>query len=104
MEHAKLAKGSGHKPIGRSSVSAPKKADRKVAKPLRSLRKERVSKSKTDKLGCRYCGSDGSEFHQAARCGKWRRLVPSPILAPFQQFRVERSQWNAKQLEVRELA
>jgi hypothetical protein len=45
MEHAKLAKGSGHKPIGRSSVSAPKKADRKVAKPLRSLRKERGSKS-----------------------------------------------------------
>ena len=58
MEHAELAKGSGHKPIGRSSVSAPKKADRNVAKPLRSLRKERGSKSKTDKLVCRYCGSD----------------------------------------------
>jgi hypothetical protein len=58
MEDAKLAKGSGRKPIGRSSVSAPKKADRKVAEPLRSLRKGRGSKSKTDKLVCRYCGSD----------------------------------------------
>jgi len=58
MEHAKLAKRSGHKPIGRSSSSALEKADRKKSEPARPLRKERGSKSKSDKLVCRYCGSD----------------------------------------------
>jgi hypothetical protein len=75
MEHAKLANGSGHKlPIGHSpspaerdqmdaARSAGKKAVRKnaaprKAKPARPLRKEMGSKSKSDKLICRYCGSD----------------------------------------------
>ena len=75
MEHAKLANGSGHKlPIGRSpspaeqdqkdaARSAGKKAVRKKAaprkaKPARPLRKEIGSKSKSNKLVCRYCGSD----------------------------------------------
>ena len=66
MEHAKLANGSGHKPIGHSSTpaavsddpSAPKKADRKKAESARPLRKEMGSKSKSEKLVCRYCGSD----------------------------------------------
>ena len=40
MEQAKLAKGSGHKPIGHSSTSAPKKATRKKAESARPLRKE----------------------------------------------------------------
>ena len=73
MEHAKLANGSRHEsPIGRSSSSSkqdqkdaarsgPKKAVRKKAalrtvNPARSLRKM-GSKSKSDKLVCRYCGS-----------------------------------------------
>jgi hypothetical protein len=71
MEHAKLANGSGHElPIGRSpspaeqdqmdaARSAGKKAVRnkaapRKAKPARPLR----SKSKSNKLVCRYCGSD----------------------------------------------
>ena len=75
MEHAKLANGRGHKlPIGHSSSSAlrdqkhparsagkkaaRKKAARKKTKPARPLRKEMGSKSKSDKLVCRYCGSD----------------------------------------------
>jgi hypothetical protein len=75
MEHAKLANGSGHKlSIGRSpsptqqdqmdaARSAGKKVARKKAalrkaKPARPLRKEMGSKSKSDKLVCRYCGSD----------------------------------------------
>ena len=58
MEHAKLAKGSGHKPIGHSSASAPKKADQKKTPSARPLRAETGSKSKSDKLVCRYCGSD----------------------------------------------
>ena len=58
MEHAKLANGSGRKSIGHSSASGPKKADRKKAEPARPLLKERGSKSKSDKLVCRYCGSD----------------------------------------------
>jgi hypothetical protein len=56
MEHAKLAKGSEHKPIGRSPSSARKKADRKKAVPSRPLPKETDSKSKSEKLVCRYCG------------------------------------------------
>jgi hypothetical protein len=58
MEHAKLANGSGHKSIGHSSASGPKKADRKKANSARPLRKEMSSKSKSEKLVCRYCGSD----------------------------------------------
>ena len=74
MEHAKLANGSGHElPIGRSASpaeqdqmdaarsagqkTARKKAARKKAESARPLRKMR-SKSKSDKLVCRYCGSD----------------------------------------------
>jgi hypothetical protein len=75
MEHTKLANGSGNKlPIGRSPSSAQqnpigaarsagKKAVRKKAAPrkaesARPLRKETVRKAKSDKLVCRYCGSD----------------------------------------------
>ena len=75
MEHAKLANGSGHLlPIERSpspaeqdlmdaSRSAGKKAVRKKAAPrkampARPLRKKMGSKSKSNKLVCRYCGSD----------------------------------------------
>ena len=58
MEHAKLANGSGHKSIGHSSASGPKKADRKKAESARPLLKERGIKSKSGKLVCRYCGSD----------------------------------------------
>ena len=57
MEHANQANGSGHNPIGHSSSSARKKAGRKEAEPARPLRKEMGSKSKSDKLVCRYCGS-----------------------------------------------
>jgi len=75
MEHARLANGSRHKLlIGRSpspgdqdhkdSARSPgKKAVRKTAapkkvKPARPLGKEMGSKSKSDKLVCRYCGSN----------------------------------------------
>ena len=59
MEQAKLAKGSSHKlPIGHSLSSARKKADRKKVEPARPLRKETGSKSKSEKLVCRYCGSN----------------------------------------------
>jgi hypothetical protein len=59
MEQAKLAKGSGHKrSIGHSPSSAGKKAPRGKAESARLLRKETRSKSKSEKLACRYCGSD----------------------------------------------
>ena len=75
MEQAKLANGSVHElPIGRSpspakqdqmdaARSTGKKAVRTKAaprkdKPARRLRKEMASKSKSNKLVCRYCGSD----------------------------------------------
>jgi hypothetical protein len=58
MENTKLAQRSRHKPIGHSSTSAPKKGDRKKAAPERPLRKETGRKSKSEKLVCRYCGSD----------------------------------------------
>ena len=58
MEHAELANGSGHKPIGHSSTSTRKKAARKKAESARPLRKETGSKSKSEKVVCRYCGSD----------------------------------------------
>ncbi len=59
MEHAKQANGSGHElSIGHSPSSAGKKAVRKKAESPRPLRKEAGSKSKSGKLGCRYCGSD----------------------------------------------
>ena len=57
MEQTKLAKGSGHKSIGYSSASAPKKAARKKIDSARPLRQETGSKSKSEKLVCRYCGS-----------------------------------------------
>ncbi len=74
MQHAKLANGNGHElTIGRPPSSAEqdqkdaarsagkkaarKKAGARKAKPARPLRKE-MGKSKSDKLVCRYCGSD----------------------------------------------
>ncbi len=76
MVHAKLANGSGHKlPIGHAPSPAEQKqmnaaarsTGKKVVRkktaprktqPARPLRKETVRKSKSDKLVCRYCGSD----------------------------------------------
>jgi hypothetical protein len=75
MEYAKLANGSRHEsPIGRSpspaeqdqkdaarsagKKTARKKAAQKKAESARPLRKKMGSKSKSDKLVCRYCGSD----------------------------------------------
>ncbi len=59
MEHTKLANGNGHKlPIGHSPSSVRKKADRKKAESARPLRKELGSKLKSEKLVCRYCGSN----------------------------------------------
>jgi hypothetical protein len=75
MELAKLANGKGLKlPIGRYPSSAkqgqkdvarlagqktvPRKAAQKEADSARSVRKEKSGKSKSDKLVCRYCGSD----------------------------------------------
>jgi hypothetical protein len=59
MERTNLLKEGGHKlPIGHSPSSARKKADRKEAESVRSLQKETVSKPKSGKLVCRYCGSD----------------------------------------------
>jgi len=59
MEIAKLAKGSQRKPIRPSSTSAPNRAVQIKAESARPLRKETGSKSKLEKLVCRYCGSDG---------------------------------------------
>jgi hypothetical protein len=76
MEHAKLANGSRHKlPIGHSpspalrdqmdaarsagEKTALKKAAGEKTESARPLRKEMGSKSKSGKLVCRYCGSDG---------------------------------------------
>jgi ribosomal protein L40E len=74
MEHAKLANGSRQElPIGRSP--SPAEQDQKVArsagkkalqkkteprkpKPARPMRKPMGSKRKSEKLVCRYCGSD----------------------------------------------
>jgi hypothetical protein len=74
MEQAKLTNGSSQElPVGRSSPaeqdqkgaarSAGKKAVRKKAaptkaKPAQPLRKQMGSTSKSEKLVCRYCGSD----------------------------------------------
>ena len=75
MQHAKLANGSRHKlSIGRSPSPAEqnqmdaagssgektirKKAARKKVEYARPLRKKMGSKSKSEKLVCRYCGSD----------------------------------------------
>jgi hypothetical protein len=58
METAKLARGSERKPIQHSLTSAPKRAVRNKAESARPLRKEAGSKSKSEKLVCRYCGSD----------------------------------------------
>jgi len=57
MEHAKLAKEGGHKlPIGHSPSSA--RTSRKKTDSAGPFRKEMGSKSKSEKLVCRYCGSD----------------------------------------------
>ena len=75
MEHSKLANGNGHESrIGRSAFpaqqdqmstarSAGKKAVRKKAAPrkaklARPLRKKMSSESKSNRLVCRYCGSE----------------------------------------------
>ena len=58
MQQVKLANGSGHKSIGHSATSARTKAARKKAESARPLRKETGSKPKSDKLICRYCGSN----------------------------------------------
>jgi len=59
MQHTNLANGSGHKLlIGHSPSSARKKATQKTAESARPLGKETGSKSKSEKLVCRYCGSD----------------------------------------------
>jgi hypothetical protein len=75
MEHAELASGNSHESaIGRSTSpadqnqteapraagvkAAPKKAVPKKPKPARQLRKAKSSKPKSEKLVCRYCGSD----------------------------------------------
>ncbi len=59
MEHTKLAKGNGHSlSIGHSASSTREKADRKKSESARPLRKEMGSKSKSEKLVCRYCGSN----------------------------------------------
>ena len=75
MEHTKLANGSGHRlPIEHSpsptlrdqkdaalsagEKTARKKTARKKAKSARPHRKKMSSMSKSEKLVCRYCGSD----------------------------------------------
>jgi hypothetical protein len=59
MEHAKLANGKGHRlPIENSPSSARKKAEGKETESARPLRKETGSKSKSEKLVCRYCESN----------------------------------------------
>jgi hypothetical protein len=58
METAKPAKESERKPIRHSSTLAPNTAVRNKAESARPLRKETGSKSKLEKLLCRYCGSD----------------------------------------------
>ena len=75
MEHVKLTNGSRHQlPIGRSLSSAEqdqkdaarsagkkalrKKTELRKAQPARPLRKMMAGKPKSDKLVCRYCGSD----------------------------------------------
>jgi hypothetical protein len=61
METAKLAKGSERKPIRHSSTSSPNRTARNKAdkaESARPRRQETGSKSKLEKLVCRYCGSD----------------------------------------------
>ena len=63
MEHSKLAKGNGHESrIGRASpadqVDVPKKTAPRKAKLARLLRKKMGSESKSNRLVCRYCGSE----------------------------------------------
>ena len=75
MEHTKLANGSGHdSPSGRSPSTAEqdqkeaarpggkktlrKKTEPRKAKLARPLGKKMGSRSKSNKLVCRYCGSD----------------------------------------------
>jgi hypothetical protein len=57
METAKLAKGSEREPIRPSSTSVLNRAVRNKAESARPLPKKTGSKSKSEKLVCRYCGS-----------------------------------------------
>jgi hypothetical protein len=57
MEHAKLEKGE-HKLVGHPSIPAPRKGVRNKAEFARPPRKKAGRKSKSEKLICRYCGSD----------------------------------------------
>jgi hypothetical protein len=70
VEHTKLANGAGHEVKIRRSRSqmttkgseskkaGPETTARGKAKPARPLRSKTASKSKPEKLICRYCGSD----------------------------------------------
>jgi hypothetical protein len=70
MEHAELLRGKGHESrpspaeqdqmgaAQAAGVKAARKAVPKKAKPQRPVRKQMGGKSKSDKLVCRYCGSD----------------------------------------------
>ena len=92
MQHTKLAKGGGRKLPIRHSLSlalreqtemarstgkktAHKNTARKEAESARPPRKELGSESKSDKLVCRYCGSDdlAPSFikRRDRRCRKW---------------------------------
>ena len=56
MEHAKLANEVKTESSGKSSLR--KKLASTQTKPSRPLRKGAGAKSKSDRLVCRYCGSD----------------------------------------------
>jgi hypothetical protein len=74
MEHSKLANGNGHRaPIGRAASpqpdqtsmarsagkkAVPKKTASSKAKLAGTLRKKMDSESKSNRLVCRYCGSE----------------------------------------------
>ena len=58
METTKLAKGSERKPVRHSSTSAPNRAVWIKAESAWPLPKKTGSKSKLEKLVCRYCGSE----------------------------------------------
>ncbi len=56
MEHAKLANEVKTQSSGKSSLR--KKLPSTQTRPSRPLRKDAGAKSKSDRLVCRYCGSD----------------------------------------------
>ena len=57
MEQAKLEKGE-HKPIRHSTTSAPRRRLRKKAQSRAAAPEEDGHQSKSEKLVCRYCGSN----------------------------------------------